>query len=138
MSTNNIKFGSTSSLGAFVGLWSVLATVFHFAGFGDFAEWSVIAWPWHWSCLCIAIWYSAILGLITIGIALPYIIKIHREKKTFKELGKKMDVAKLATMRRFDEARKLANTYWPKGIPEAVMKHIEGLENASKNKSDAS
>lgn len=47
MSTNNTKSGSPTTGIGLVGLWTVLATVFHFAGFGAFAEWPVIAWPWH-------------------------------------------------------------------------------------------
>lgn len=138
MSTNNTKSGSASTGIGLVGLWTILATVFHFAGFGAFAEWPVIAWPWHWSCFCIAIWWSAIIALVISGIALFYIIKVLKEKKKSEEAKKKMDVAKLAAMCRFDEARTLAKSHWPKGIPEAVMKHIEELEKGSKNESDAS
>lgn len=138
MSTNNTKSGSPTTGIGLVGLWTVLATVFHFAGFGAFAEWPVIAWPWHWSCFCIAIWWSAIIALVISGIALYYIIKVLREKKKSEEAKKQLDVAKLAAMGRFDEARQLAKTNWPKGVPEKVMKHIEDLEERSKNESDAS
>lgn len=136
MSTNNTKSGSTTGIGL-VGLWTVLATVFHFAGFGAFAKWPVIAWPWHWSCFCIAIWWSAIVALIISGIALYYIIKLMREKSKSEEAKKKMNVAKLAAMGRFDEARILAKANWPKGAPEDVMKHIDELERKS-NESNAS
>jgi hypothetical protein len=138
MSTNNTKSGSSTTGIGLVGLWTVLATVFHFAGFGAFAEWPVIAWPWHWSCFCIAIWWTAIGALILAAVAIFYIVKIMREKKKGEEAKKSLDVAKLAAMGRFDEARQLAKENWPKGIPEHVMKHIEKLEEASKkNESNA-
>ena len=136
MSTNNTKSGSTGI--GLVGLWTILATVFHFAGFGSFAEWPVIAWPWHWSCFCIAIWWSALVALIISGIALFYIIKMPRDKKNTEDAKKKMNLEKLTAMGRFDEARTLAKSYWPKGVPEQVMKHIEELEERSKNESNAS
>ena len=138
MSTNNTKSGSPTTGIGLVGLWTVLATVFHFAGFGAFAEWPVIAWPWHWSCFCIAIWWSGIIALVIAAIALYYIIKVMRDKKKSEEAKKKMDVAKLANMGRFDEARELAKKNWPKGVPEKVMKYIDELEEASKNESNAS
>lgn len=138
MSTNNTKSGSPSTGIGLVGLWTILATVFHFAGFGAFAEWPVIAWPWHWSCFCIAIWWTAILALAITVIALFYIVKLRQEKKKSEVAKKELDVAKLAAMGRFYEARQLAKANWPKGVPEKVMKHIEKLEGASKNESDAS
>lgn len=138
MSTKTTKSGSPTTGIGIIGLWTVLATVFHFAGFGAFVEWPVIAWPWHWSCFCIAIWWSAIIALIIAGIAIFYIIKVLREKKKSEEMKKKLDVAKLATMGRFDEARQLAKAHWPKGVPEKVMRHIEELEEARKNESNAS
>jgi membrane protein implicated in regulation of membrane protease activity len=116
----------------------VLATVFHFAGFGAFAEWPVMAWPWQWSCFCIAIWWTAIIVLVISGIAIFYIIRGMREKKKSEEAKKKMDIAKLAAMGRFDEAREAAKKYWPNGVPEKVMKHIEEQEERSKNESYAS
>lgn len=136
MSTNNTKSGSTGI--GLVGLWTILATVFHFAGFGAFAEWPVIAWPWHWSCFCIAIWWTAIVALVISGIALFYIIKMPRDKKNTEDAKKKLNLEKLTAMGRFDEARTLAKSYWPKGVPEQVMKHIEELEERSKNESNAS
>ena len=136
MSTNNTTSGSTGI--GLVGLWTILATVFHFAGFGAFAEWPVIAWPWHWSCFCIAIWWTAIVALVISGIALFYIIKMPRDKKNTEDAKKKMNLEKLAAMGRFYEARTLAKAYWPKGVPEQVMKHIEELEERSKNESNAS
>lgn len=138
MLKNNTRSGSPTIGIGLVGLWTVLATVFHFAGFGAFAEWPVIAWPWHWSCFCIAIWWSAIIALVISGIALFYIFKLRQEKKESEYGKKRLDVAKLAAMGRFDEARQLAKTNWPKGVPEKVMKHIEELEASSKNESDAS
>lgn len=138
MSTNNTKSGSASTGIGLVGLWTILATVFHFAGFGAFAEWPVIAWPWHWSCFCIAIWWSAIIALVISGIALYYIIKVLREKKKSEDAKKQLDVAKLAAMRRFDEARQLAKKNWPNGAPEKVMKHIEELEKGCTDESNAS
>ena len=36
-----------------VEVWSVIAVVLHFVGIGSFAEWPIIAWPTHWSCLCL-------------------------------------------------------------------------------------
>lgn len=136
MSTNNTKSGSTGI--GLVGLWTILATVFHFAGFGAFAEWPVIAWPWHWSCFCIAIWWTAIVALVISGIALFYIIKMPRDKKNTEDAKKKLNLEKLTAMGRFDEARTLAKAYWPKGVPEQVMKHIEELEERSKIESNAS
>lgn len=136
MSTNNTKSGSTGI--GLVGLWTILATVFHFAGFGAFAEWPVIEWPWHWSCFCIAIWWTAIVALVISGIALFYIIKMPRDKKNTEDAKKKLNLEKLTAMGRFDEARTLAKAYWPKGVPEQVMKHIEELEERSKNESNAS
>lgn len=136
MSTNNTKSGSTGI--GLVGLWTILATVFHFAGFGAFAEWPVIAWPWHWSCFCIAIWWTAIVALVISGIALFYIIKMPRDKKNTEDAKKKLNLEKLTAMGRFDEARTLAKAYWPNGVPEQVMKHIEELEERSKNESNAS
>jgi hypothetical protein len=138
MSTTTSKSGSASTGIGLVGLWTILATVFHFAGFGAFAEWPVIAWPWHWSCFCIAIWWSAIIALVISVIALYYIIKVLREKKKSEVAKKELDVAKLAAMGRFDEARSLAKANWPNGVPEKVMKHIEDLEERSKNESNAS
>ena len=138
MSTNNTKSGSASTGIGLVGLWTILATVFHFAGFGSFAEWPVIAWPWHWSCFCIAIWWTAIIVLIISVIALYYIIKVLREKKKSEDAKKKLNLEKLTAMGRFDEARTLAKSYWPNGVPEQVMKHIEELEERSKNESNAS
>ena len=137
MSTNNTKSGSPNTGIGLVGLWTVLATVFHFAGFGAFAEWPVMAWPWQWSCFCIAIWWSAIIVLVISSIALFYIIRGMREKKKSEEAKKKMDIAKLTAMGRFDEACEAAKKYWPNGVPEKVMKHIEEQEGA-KNESDAS
>ena len=136
MSTNNTESGSTGI--GLVGLWTILATVFHFAGFGAFAEWPVIAWPWHWSCFCIAIWWTAIVALVISCIALFYIIKMPRDKKNTEDAKKKMNLEKLTAMGRFYEARTLAKAYWPKGVPEQVMKHIEELEERSKNESNAS
>jgi hypothetical protein len=78
------------------------------------------------------------VALIISVIALYYIIKVLREKKKTEEAKKQLDVAKLAAMGRFDEARQLAKTNWPKGVPEKVMKHIEDLEERSKNESNAS
>ena len=138
MSTNNTKSGSPSTGIGLVGLWTILATVFHFAGFGAFAEWPVIAWPWQWSCFCIAIWWTAIIVLIILVAVLIYGTKFLRDKKKLEESKKKMDIAKLAAMGRFDEAREAAKKYWPKGVPEKVMKHIEELEENSKNESNAS
>ena len=138
MSTNNTKSGSASTGIGLVGLWTILATVFHFAGFGSFAEWPVIAWPWHWSCFCIAIWWTAIIVLIISVIALYYIIKVLREKKKSEDAKKKLNLEKLTAMGRLDEARTLAKSYWPNGVPEQVMKHIEELEERSKNESNAS
>ena len=138
MSTNNTKSGSPSTGIGLVGLWTILATVFHFAGFGAFAEWPVIAWPWHWSCFCIAIWWTAIIVLIVLVVVLIYGTKFLRDKKKLEESKKKMDIAKLAAIGRFDEAREAAKKYWPKGVPEKVMKHIEELEENSKNESNAS
>ena len=137
MSTNNTKSGSHTAGIGLVGLWTVLATVFHFAGFGDFAEWPVIAWPWHWSCFCIAIWYSVVIILVLTVLLIFYTINIRREKKSREEAKKWMEVAKLADVGRFDEARLLAKENWPKGVPEKVMKYIEEHEGR-KNESDAS
>lgn len=39
-----------------VEVWSVIAVVLHFVGIGSFAEWPIISWPTHWSCLCLEIW----------------------------------------------------------------------------------
>lgn len=137
MSTNNTKSGSHTAGIGLVGLWTVLATVFHFAGFGDFAEWPVIAWPWHWSCFCIAIWYSVIIILVLTVLLIFYAINIRREKKSTEEAKKWMEVAKLADVGHFDEARSLAKANWPKGVPEKVMKYIEEREGV-KNESNAS
>jgi hypothetical protein len=30
--------------------------VMKLAGVGACANWDIIAWPWHWSCLCLEIW----------------------------------------------------------------------------------
>ena len=37
-------------------IWTILAIVLHFCDVGYFAKWSVIDWPWHWSCCCLLIW----------------------------------------------------------------------------------
>lgn len=48
-------------------VWSIIAVVLHFVGIGNFAEWPLIAWPTHWSCLCLEIWmfifYIAIVAI---------------------------------------------------------------------------
>lgn len=48
-------------------LWTIIAIVLKLAGVGSFAEWPIIAWPTHWSCLCVEIWaiifYLAIVAI---------------------------------------------------------------------------
>lgn len=48
-------------------LWTIIAIVLKLVGVGDFAEWPIIAWPTHWSCLCLEIWmfifYIAIVAI---------------------------------------------------------------------------
>ena len=40
------------------------------AGIGACANWDIIAWPWHWSCLCLEMWvllvYIALLIIVAI------------------------------------------------------------------------
>ena len=44
-------------------IWTIIAIVLKLAGVGSFAEWPIIAWPTHWSCLCIEIWAIIIVAL---------------------------------------------------------------------------
>ena len=42
-----------------MGITEVLTVIFvtlHCIGVGECASWAIIAWPWHWSCLCLEIW----------------------------------------------------------------------------------
>lgn len=56
-----------------MGIIEILTIVFivmKLAGVGAFANWDIIAWPWHWSCLCLEIWvflvYIAIMIIAAI------------------------------------------------------------------------
>ena len=119
MSTNDTKSGSTTGIGL-VGLWTVLATVFHFAEFGAFKDWPVIAWPWHWSCFCIAIWYTIVILAAILFLVIFYAVKTAKVKKSEKELDREMEVRKLVVFGKIDEAEILAKSYWPKRIPERL------------------
>ena len=120
MSTNETKSGRATAGIGLVGLWTVLATVFHFAEFGAFAKWPVISWPWHWSCFCIAIWYCMLI-MIAIAIIVAYYtrktLKLKREKKAFDD---EIEVRKLVVFGKIDEAEALAKKTWPNGIPEKI------------------
>lgn len=56
-------------------IWSIIAVVLHLCGVGSFAEWPIIAWPWHWSCLCIELWVFGIYGLVIVAVLLWMLIK---------------------------------------------------------------
>ena len=48
-------------------LWSLVAVILHFCEVGKFKDWSVIDWPWKWSCLCLLQW-TIIIGIILFGL----------------------------------------------------------------------
>ena len=58
-------------------IWSILAIVLHLCGVGSFSDWSITAFPWRWSCLCILYWW---LILATI-IATLQTILLHKRQK---------------------------------------------------------
>lgn len=58
-------------------IWTILAIVLHFCDVGYFAKWSVIDWPWHWSCCCLLIWE----WIVVIVLLLVFSIIAKREKK---------------------------------------------------------
>lgn len=132
MLMKNTRSGSATSGIGLVGLWTVLATVFHYAEFGAFKDWPVIAWPWHWSCLCIAIWWIAIFVSITIGIILYYAIKLKKYKRGAAESDNRMKITRLLCSGQIDEAKSLAKELWPNGIPANIQRCIEENEKRSR------
>ena len=40
---------------------TIVFIVLKLAVIGACADWDIIAWPWHLSCLCLDIWYIAIM-----------------------------------------------------------------------------
>ena len=132
MLTKNTRSGSATSGVGLVGLWTVLATDFHFAEFGAFKDWPVIAWPWHWSCLCIAIWWAIIIVLITLGILIYYVIKLKASKRGAVESDKRMKLTNLLCQGQIEEAKSLAKELWPKGIPANIQKCIDENEKRCK------
>ena len=48
-------------------LWSLVAVILHYSEVGKFKDWSVIDWPWKWSCLCLLQW-TIIIGIIIFGL----------------------------------------------------------------------
>ena len=50
-----------------VEVWSIIAVVLHLIGIGRFADWPLISWPTHWSCLCLEIWMF-ILCIVIVAI----------------------------------------------------------------------
>lgn len=59
-------------------VWSMLAIVLHLCGVGSFADWSITAFPWRWSCLFILYWW---LILVTIIVKLQTILLYKRQKE---------------------------------------------------------
>lgn len=59
-------------------IWTIIAIVLKLCGVGSFANWDIIAWPWHWSCLCIELWslmiYFAIFAAVIIYNIIMYIL----------------------------------------------------------------
>ncbi len=49
-----------------IAIWTLVSTILHFSGVGSFAEWSFIAWPWQWSCLCILEWYAVVVVFLMV------------------------------------------------------------------------
>lgn len=50
-----------------MGIIEILTIVFialKSAGVGACANWDVIAWPWHWSCLCLEMWSIIAYGVL--------------------------------------------------------------------------
>lgn len=45
-------------------LLTIVFIVMKLAGVGACANWDIIAWPWHWSCLCIEIWSLIIIVIV--------------------------------------------------------------------------
>lgn len=66
----------------FTELWTIIAIVLKLCGIGAFAKWDFIAWPWHWSCLCIELWslilYLAIVLCIVAWMLIKYILTQRR------------------------------------------------------------
>lgn len=62
-----MKIGYSSFI---VLVWTLVAVVLCLSGVGQFAEWELTAWPWHWSCLCVMYWflilYVGMLGMVTL------------------------------------------------------------------------
>lgn len=37
-------------------IWTVISTILHCSGVGNFADWAIVSWPWKWSCFCVLEW----------------------------------------------------------------------------------
>ena len=47
---------------------TIFFIVMKLAGFGAYANWDIIAWPWHWSCLCLEMWtFIVYIAIIVIA-----------------------------------------------------------------------
>lgn len=44
------------SVNKVIWLWTIVAVALRLAGVGEFADWSITRWPWHWSCLSVLYW----------------------------------------------------------------------------------
>lgn len=62
-----MKIGCVSFL---VLVWTLVAVILCLSGVGQFAQWELTAWPWHWSCLCLMYWFLglsvALIGTVTL------------------------------------------------------------------------
>lgn len=137
MSTNNTKSGNAFNGIGLVGLWTILVTVLHYAGLGELKEWPVIAWPWQWSCLAFAEWYVILILLITLVVAITYIFSTVKLKRKTRDIDRRIEVQKLLSAKRIDEAKSLAERVWPNGIPDVIKNAIDSAEAELNSKSDS-
>ena len=58
-------------------IWSLAAVICKLLEVGAFASWKIIDWPWHWSCLCIMIWWAIIFVVLFIP---AFILEYKKQK----------------------------------------------------------